>query len=199
MSRSRFGKADGRQGHCRHHQRRRRSGCAQVTATGEQTALAGIMRLVNEGATEQIRHATAGRPCRRLALLHCAGGGGADGHGLDRRRRFQLARRGARGHGAGHRLPARIRGWPCRWSSPSATSLAARNGILVRNRLALEEARLLDTVVFDKTGTLTTGQQGLAGMAVAGALDEDVALALAAAAEGDSEHVVARAIRTGSG
>jgi len=60
-----------------------------------------------------------------------------------------------------------------------STTLAARQGILVRDRLALEGARKLDTVIFDKTGTLTTGQHGL--------------VALAAAVEGDSEHPIARA------
>jgi Cu2+-exporting ATPase len=76
-----------------------------------------------------------------------------------------------------------------------STSLAARNGILVRDRRALEEARAVDTVIFDKTGTLTRGEQGVAGMAAAQGWSEERALALAAAAEGDSEHAVARAIR----
>ena len=44
-----------------------------------------------------------------------------------------------------------------------STSLAARNGILVRDRLALEEARQIDTVIFDKTGTLTKGEFGVVG------------------------------------
>ncbi|HET9224801.1 MAG TPA: heavy metal translocating P-type ATPase, partial [Roseiflexaceae bacterium] len=74
-----------------------------------------------------------------------------------------------------------------------STTLSARNGILVRDRLALEEARRLSTVVFDKTGTLTKGEQGLVAMSTVG-LSEDTALALAAAIEGDSEHIIARAI-----
>jgi Cu2+-exporting ATPase len=53
----------------------------------------------------------------------------------------------------------------------------------------------MDTVIFDKTGTLTKGQQGVVGLAVAEDWDEDKALALAAAIEGDSEHMVARGIR----
>jgi Cu2+-exporting ATPase len=76
-----------------------------------------------------------------------------------------------------------------------STTLAARNGLLVRDRTAIEEARDLDVVVFDKTGTLTTGQQGVVGVMTAGGLAEDQALALAAAVEGDSEHVIARALR----
>ncbi len=75
-----------------------------------------------------------------------------------------------------------------------STTLSARNGILVRDRLALEEARRLDVVVFDKTGTLTRGEQGLVDLAVVDGLAEWEALALAAAVEGDSEHPLTRAI-----
>jgi Cu2+-exporting ATPase len=76
-----------------------------------------------------------------------------------------------------------------------STTLAARNGVLVRERLALEEARDLDVVVFDKTGTLTRGEQGVVGLAAADQLTDDEALFLAAAVESDSEHMIARAIR----
>jgi Cu2+-exporting ATPase len=72
--------------------------------------------------------------------------------------------------------------------SQISTALGARNGILVKNRLALEEARGIAVVLFDKTGTLTTGRQG-----VVGDVDDEV-LALAAAVEGKSEHAIARAI-----
>ncbi|MDL1898177.1 heavy metal translocating P-type ATPase, partial [Anaerolineae bacterium CFX7] len=75
------------------------------------------------------------------------------------------------------------------------TSLAARNGILVRDRLALEQARAINVVIFDKTGTLTQGAQGIVGMATADAQSKAQALALAAAIEGDSEHIVARGLR----
>jgi Cu2+-exporting ATPase len=76
-----------------------------------------------------------------------------------------------------------------------STSMGARNGILVRDRLALEAAREIDTVIFDKTGTLTEGQFGVVGMAAADGWDKDRALALATAVEGDSEHLIARGIR----
>ena len=76
-----------------------------------------------------------------------------------------------------------------------STSLGASNGILVRDRLALEEARELDTVIFDKTGTLTEGKFGVVDIAVSGDWDEARALSLAAAVEGDSEHLLAQAIR----
>jgi len=75
------------------------------------------------------------------------------------------------------------------------TSLAARNGMLVRDRVAMEQARNLDTVVFDKTGTLTEGEHGVVGTETVAGVDEDEALALAAAVEGDSEHMIARAVR----
>src|SRR5699024_10632782 len=75
------------------------------------------------------------------------------------------------------------------------TSLAARNGMLVRDRIAMEQARELDTVVFDKTGTLTEGEQGVVGTETVEGVDEDEALALTAAIEDDSEHMIARAIR----
>jgi P-type Cu2+ transporter len=74
-----------------------------------------------------------------------------------------------------------------------STSLSARNGILVKDRLALERMRTVDAVVFDKTGTLTRGQHRVADVApVEG--DADALLVLAAAVEADSEHPLARAI-----
>jgi Cu2+-exporting ATPase len=74
------------------------------------------------------------------------------------------------------------------------TSLGARNGILVRDRLSLEAARDIDVIIFDKTGTLTDDKFGVAAIVTEGG-DESRALALAAAVEGDSEHLIARAIR----
>jgi Cu2+-exporting ATPase len=76
-----------------------------------------------------------------------------------------------------------------------STSMGATNGILVRDRLALEAAREIDVVIFDKTGTLTRGEFGVVAVATAKDWDESQALALAAAVEGDSEHLIARAVR----
>jgi Cu2+-exporting ATPase len=73
--------------------------------------------------------------------------------------------------------------------------MAASNGILVRDRIAMEEARNLDTIVFDKTGTLTKGEQGVVDVATTAGWSEDDVLAVMAAAEGDSEHMIAEAIR----
>jgi Cu2+-exporting ATPase len=75
------------------------------------------------------------------------------------------------------------------------TALGARNGIMARDRLAMETARDIDTVVFDKTGTLTMGEFAVAEIAAADGWDESSALALAAALEGDSQHTIARGVR----
>src|SRR5699024_4098503 len=75
-----------------------------------------------------------------------------------------------------------------------ATERAARGGVLVKDRLALESMRLVDAVLFDKTGTLTKGEPTVTGIESAGDLGEEEILALAAAAESDSEHPLARAI-----
>ncbi|MEO8511676.1 MAG: heavy metal translocating P-type ATPase, partial [Chloroflexota bacterium] len=79
-----------------------------------------------------------------------------------------------------------------------STTLGARNGLLVKDRLALERAKDLDTVIFDKTGTLTRGEPVLAAVAAAPGIDEEAVLALAAAVEADSEHPLARAIVRGA-
>src|SRR5690606_30441582 len=69
-----------------------------------------------------------------------------------------------------------------------------RSGLLVRDRRGLEEARKLDAIVFDKTGTLSLGEHRVVDMLTRDGLTADDALALAAAAESDSEHPVARAV-----
>ncbi|GGR95695.1 copper-translocating P-type ATPase [Micromonospora fulviviridis] len=77
-----------------------------------------------------------------------------------------------------------------------STALSARAGILVKDRLALERMRTVDAVLFDKTGTLTKGRHTLTGVAATGGLDSDGALRLAGAVEADSEHPLARALVT---
>ena len=62
------------------------------------------------------------------------------------------------------------------------TTLGARNGILIRDRLALEIVRQVDVVVFDKTGTLTEGKLGVVGAKTVAGIDEARALPLAAGA-----------------
>ena len=75
-----------------------------------------------------------------------------------------------------------------------ATERAARGGVLVKDRLALESMRTVDTVLFDKTGTLTKGTPAVTAIDPAAGIDADELLAWAAAAEADSEHPLARAI-----
>ena len=71
---------------------------------------------------------------------------------------------------------------------------AAKSGVLIKDRMALERMRTIDVVLFDKTGTLTEGAHAVTGVAAAVGVTEGELLALAAAAEADSEHPVARAI-----
>ena len=80
-----------------------------------------------------------------------------------------------------------------------STAVSAKAGILVKDRLALERMRTVDTVLFDKTGTLTRGNHAVTGIATADGHDRDHVLAIAAAVEGDTEHPLARAIVTAAG
>lgn len=75
-----------------------------------------------------------------------------------------------------------------------STTMAARNGLLVKQRLALEAAREVDTILFDKTGTLTTGEYGVDKIWPIGSKDEKEILRLAASVDAHSEHFIARAI-----
>jgi Cu2+-exporting ATPase len=75
-----------------------------------------------------------------------------------------------------------------------STSLGAQNGLLVKDRLALERARNLDVVIFDKTGTLTRGSPAVSEVLAAPGFSDDDLMALSAAVESDSEHPVAKAI-----
>ncbi|GAB3590872.1 heavy metal translocating P-type ATPase [Corynebacterium faecale] len=75
-----------------------------------------------------------------------------------------------------------------------STERAAKSGVLIKDRMALERMRTIDIVLFDKTGTLTEGAHAVTGVAPATGTSEGQLLALAAAAEADSEHPVARAI-----
>lgn len=167
----------------------------RVTATGEATALAGIMRLVNEAQqskspTQLLADRAAGwlfYIALAVAILTAIGWIIASGFNVQVVERVATVLVIACPHALGLAVPLVV---------AISTSLAARNGILVRDRLALEEARTIDTVIFDKTGTLTQGEQGVVDMAVIPGQAPDKALALAAAIEGDSEHIVALGIRT---
>jgi Cu2+-exporting ATPase len=163
----------------------------RVTAAGEGTALSGIMRLVAEAQASGSRaQALADRAAAVLFYVALAAGivtlafwwlqGDREG-ALVRTATVLVI---ACPHALGLAIPLVI---------AISTSLGARNGLLVKDRLALERARNLDVVIFDKTGTLTRGEPAL--VEVAG---DDRALALAAAVEADSEHPLARAIVEGA-
>ncbi len=166
----------------------------RVTATGDQTALAGIMRLVQQAQQSKSRtQLLADRAAGWLfyiALVVAAITGVAwviaIGFNLDVLKRVVTVLVIACPHALGLAVPLVV---------AITTSIGARNGILVRNRLALEAAREINVVVFDKTGTLTRGEFGVVGIVTAEGWDEARALALAAAIEGDSEHLLAQAIR----
>jgi Cu2+-exporting ATPase len=166
----------------------------RVAATGGDTALAKIMRLVE--AAQQSKSRTQVLADRAAGWLFYAALGVAaltaigwllvTGFHVQVIERVVTVLVIACPHALGLAIPLVV---------ALTTSLGARNGIIIRDRLALETARLIDVVVFDKTGTLTEGQQGVVGAAAARQVDPDRALALAAAVEGDSEHTTARAIR----
>jgi Cu2+-exporting ATPase len=163
----------------------------RVEATGDETTLAGIQRLVAEAQASRSRaQALADRFA--AALFFVAVGAGLitfivwslldDVEEAITRTVTVLVI--SCPHALGLAIPLVI---------AISTAIAARQGILVKDRLALERMRLVDTVLFDKTGTLTLGAHVVTDVAAAdGAVDE--LLALAAAVEADSEHPLARAI-----
>jgi Cu2+-exporting ATPase len=166
----------------------------RVTATGEDTALSGIMRLVQEAqasksATQVLADRAAGwlfYIAVAVALITAIAWSVVVGFNVEVVQRVATVLVIACPHALGLAVPLVV---------AISTSLAARNGILVRDRLALEEARNVDMVIFDKTGTLTKGEQGVVDRTVVVGWDANQALALAAALEGDSEHIIAKAIR----
>lgn len=164
----------------------------EITAIGEETALSGIMNLVEEAQESESRS-------QKLAdkaagwLFYIALGSGlitgvawtlAVGFGLTVIERVVTVLVIACPHALGLAVPLVV---------AINTSMAAQKGILVRNRIAMEEARKVDTVMFDKTGTLTEGEQSVVDMKAG---NEEEALRKMAAAESDSEHMIAQAIRS---
>ena len=165
----------------------------QVTGTGEKTALAGIMRLVEEAQTSRSRAQTlADRAAFFLTVV-------ASGSGLitwivwlsvaDEPafavQRFVTVLVIACPHALGLAIPLVI---------AISTTLGARSGLLVRDRRGLEEAKDLDAVVFDKTGTLTSGEFGVVSVATVERISKTEALRIAAGVEQDSEHTIAQGI-----
>ena len=167
----------------------------RVAAVGEETALSGIMRLVAVAQASASRaQALADRAAAVLFYVALAAGvvtlafwwlqGDREG-ALVRTATVLVI---ACPHALGLAIPLVI---------AISTSLGARNGLLVKNRIALERARDLQVVIFDKTGTLTKGAPVLAAVAASDG-DEATLLRLAASVEADSEHPLARAIVEGA-
>ncbi len=164
----------------------------RVDAVGEGTALSGIMRLVAAAQASGSRaQALADRAAALLFYVALAAAAitlvawivaGRPEDALVRTATVLVI---ACPHALGLAIPLVI---------SISTSLGARNGLLVKDRLALERARDVDVVVFDKTGTLTRGRPAVTELEAAPGTDEDELLALAASVEADSEHPLARAI-----
>jgi Cu2+-exporting ATPase len=163
----------------------------RVDAVGEQTALAGIRRLVEQAQASRSRaQALADRAAGLLFWLALGAALvtvvvwlalGQPDQAVERAVTVLVI---ACPHALGLAIPLVI---------AISTALAARNGILVKDRLALERMRTVDAVLFDKTGTLTKGRPQVTGVAAADG-DEAGLLRLAGAVEADSEHPLARAI-----
>lgn len=164
----------------------------RVTATGEDTTLAGIRRLVTEAQNSSSRaQRLADRAAGWLfwfalsAAVVTAAVWSVIGQPSEAVIRTITVLVIACPHALGLAIPLVV---------SIATERAARAGVLVKDRLALENMRTVDTVLFDKTGTLTAGRPAVTGLVTAAGRSEDSLLTLAAAAEADSEHPLARAI-----
>jgi Cu2+-exporting ATPase len=165
-----------------------------VQATGDETALAGIMRLVEQAQqsksnTQILADKAAGwlfYIAIGVAVITAIAWVIAVGFNVDVIARVATVLVIACPHALGLAIPLVV---------AITTAMGAQNGILVRDRLALEQAREIDMVIFDKTGTLTMGEFGVVGIKTTHGMSENEALALAAAVEGDSEHTIARGIR----
>jgi Cu2+-exporting ATPase len=166
----------------------------RVDAVGDDTALAGIQRLVAEAQASSSRaQVLADRFAALLFYIATAAGlitylawwglGNVD----DAVVRTVTVLVIACPHALGLAIPLVI---------SLSTAVSAKAGILVKDRLALERMRTIDAVLFDKTGTLTRGAHVVTGVAAADGVTEDEVLRLAGGVESDSEHPLARAIVT---
>lgn len=165
----------------------------EVTGTGDATKLSGIMRLVADAQKSKSRaQHLADRAAQILTVVAIVSGVLTlivwqwVGASID----FTIIRVVtvlviACPHALGLAVPLVV---------AISTTMGARNGLLVRDRRGLEEARSLDTVIFDKTGTLTLGEFRVVDMAVADGTSADAALRIAAGVESESEHPIARGI-----
>jgi P-type Cu2+ transporter len=165
----------------------------EVTGTGDRTALANIMRLVEQAQTSRSRaQALADRAAFLLTLIAIGAGvltfvvwtalGALGAFAVERVVSVLVV---ACPHALGLAVPLVI---------AISTTLGAKSGLLVRDRRGLEEARQLTTVVFDKTGTLTRGEFRVVDITTEGSMEPTEALRIAAAIERDSEHMIAQGI-----
>jgi Cu2+-exporting ATPase len=163
----------------------------RVDAVGDDTALAGIQRLVAEAQESRSRAQVLAD--RAAALLFYVATGAAVitgivwtalGNGDEAVTRVVTVLVISCPHALGLAIPL---------TTSISSAMAASNGILVKDRLALEESRTVQAFLFDKTGTLTKGQHTVVGVAGAG-IGEDEVLRIAGGVESDSEHPLARAI-----
>jgi len=165
----------------------------EITGTGDRTALANIMRLVEQAQNSRSRaQALADRAAFTLTIVAIGAGMltfvvwiALDATGAFAIERVVSVLVIACPHALGVAVPLVI---------AISTTLGARSGLLVRDRRGLEEARHLTTVVFDKTGTLTRGEFRVVDIVTDGSLTADDALRFAAAVEQDSEHTIAKGI-----
>ena len=163
----------------------------RVSAVGEETALGGIQRLVAEAQASRSRAQVLADRAAGILFYVAVGSGivtfvvwlllGRPDNALVRTVAVLVI---ACPHALGLAIPLVV---------SLSTGMAARNGILVKDRLALERMRSVDAILFDKTGTLTKGEFAVTEVAAPGG-SADGLLAMAAAVERDSEHPLARAI-----
>lgn len=164
----------------------------KVAAVGSDTALAGIQRLVSEAQASSSKAQALADRAAAFLFYFALGAGiitfltwvllGSPNEAVIRTVTVLVI---ACPHALGLAIPLVI---------AISTERAARAGVLIKNRMALERMRTIDVVLFDKTGTLTLGQPALTGISTAPGLSDNDLLALAAAVEADSEHPSARAI-----
>jgi P-type Cu2+ transporter len=163
----------------------------RIDAVGEHTALAGIRRLVDQAQASRSRaQVLADRAAALLFYVATAAAATTAavwlmlGDGDDAVVRTVTVLVISCPHALGLAIPL---------TTSLSSAVAARNGILVKDRLALEQSRTVDAVLFDKTGTLTKGAHTVVGVAGIDRGDDEV-LRLAGAVESASEHPLARAI-----
>ncbi|MBG6215811.1 Cu2+-exporting ATPase [Arthrobacter sp. CAN_A6] len=166
----------------------------KVTAVGSDTTLAGIQRLVAEAQASSSRAQALADRAAALLFYFALGAGiitfiawlalGSPDDAVIRTVTVLVI---ACPHALGLAIPLVI---------AISTERAAKAGVLIKNRIALERMRTIDVVLFDKTGTLTEGKHAVTAVTAVDGVSEAELLALAAAAESDSEHPVARAIVT---